>query len=211
MALQGPNLSSTFHMADNPQIWRFPKPETRWKFTDMIFEEKRWHGGGTEKGVLTSGASKKCPTPIWKKHRQPKCITWISFSIFFFWSPWKIFHTEKIGLLLTDAGAGDFPLHLPFKGSPIFFPKRTSLQFPPSYPTTSPLNTPENPSAFWTWKLDRQILERQKTDACDEVSVFFPWGFPDLGETKETPKQEKQMKGNEKSQEAYSIWKITRT
>ena len=108
MALQVPNLSSTFHMADNHQIWQFPQPETRWKFTDMIFEEKRWHGGGTEKGVLTSGASKKRPTPIWKTSATQ--MYHMNFFLCFFWSPKASSHTDN---RIETRHGGDFPYIFP--------------------------------------------------------------------------------------------------
>ena len=160
----------------------------------MIFEEKRWNWRGTEKGVLTSGPLKSVQRQF-EKHRQPKCITWISFSICFFWSPWKIFHTEKIGLK-PDPG-GDFPYIFP-KAS-LFSSQTESLQFPQLPPKTPWL--PPKTEAFWTWKLDRQILKGRAVGCRGRVGVFR--GKPPfLGKPRKPQNREKRWrKGNEKSQE----------
>ena len=93
-----------------------------------------------------------------------------------------------MGLKLTDRGRVIFPYIFP-KAS-LFSSQNGILTVPP----VTPLNTVQT-EAFWTWKLDRQIL---KGSWMQRKGVFR--GFPFLG--KPRPQTGRKMKGNEKSQEA---------
>lgn len=143
--------------------------------------------GAQKRAVLTSGASKKRPTPIWKIIGNPN-LSYEFLSLLLLVTLKASSHRSN-RIVITDPGVS-FPYIFP-KASPIFFPNGI-LTVPPVTPPSSPLNTNQT-EAFWTWKLDRQILKGGQLDA--EVGGCFFVGFPWPWGNQGTPKQEKRWKG----------------